>query len=171
MTADLFAPPRRAWIAVACAAHVRRGLAGGFMQVCHGKAGPLRRIAPGDGVAYYSPTVTMGGREPCRAFTAIGQAAQGEPYRVDMGGGFVPWRRDVAWLAGQDAPVAPLIARLAVFGARPNWAAPLRFGLVAISAEDFAAIAAAMSVLGPMPAQACMTGLSALPNAGRGRTA
>ena len=28
----------------------------GFMQVSHGKAAPLRRIRPGDGVAYYSPT-------------------------------------------------------------------------------------------------------------------
>ena len=44
------------WIAVASAEHVRRGREGGFMQVCHGKAAPLRRIQPGDGVVYYSPT-------------------------------------------------------------------------------------------------------------------
>lgn len=35
------------WIAVASAEHVRIGRAGGFMQVCHGKATPLRRVKPG----------------------------------------------------------------------------------------------------------------------------
>ncbi len=35
----------RAWIAVASAAHVRIGRAGGFMQINYGKAAPLRRNA------------------------------------------------------------------------------------------------------------------------------
>ena len=134
----------RAWIAVASAEHVRRGLTDGFMQVCHGKGGPLHRIRPGDGVAYYSPTVTMGGRDPCRAFTAIGLVADRDPYRFDMGGGFVPWRRDVRWMGGHDAPVAPLLQRLSIFAGKSNWAAPLRFGLVEIGTEDFATIAQAM---------------------------
>ena len=34
------------WLAVASAEHVRRGRAEGFMQVSHGKLGPLRRILP-----------------------------------------------------------------------------------------------------------------------------
>jgi len=37
----------------ACAARPRAG----FMQVCHGKAAPLRRIQPHDRVACYSPTL------------------------------------------------------------------------------------------------------------------
>lgn len=40
------------WIAVASAEHARRGREGGFMQVCHGKAAPLRRMGAGDRVAY-----------------------------------------------------------------------------------------------------------------------
>jgi hypothetical protein len=36
------------WLTVARAEHVRRGQAEGFMQVCHGKAAPLKRIQPGD---------------------------------------------------------------------------------------------------------------------------
>ncbi|MDD5576645.1 MAG: EVE domain-containing protein, partial [Acidithiobacillus sp.] len=52
----------RNWVAVASAEHVRIGRAAGFMQVCHGKAAPLRRIKPGDRVAYYSPTVEFGGK-------------------------------------------------------------------------------------------------------------
>ena len=65
-----------------------------------------------------------------------------------MGGGFVPWRRDVRWMAGHDAPVAPLRERLEVFAGRANWAAPLRFGLVEIGPADFAAILAAMGAEG-----------------------
>ncbi len=60
------------WIAVASAEHVRRGQAGGFMQVCHGKATPLKRIQPGDWVAYYSPTETFKGKDKLQAFTAVG---------------------------------------------------------------------------------------------------
>ncbi|MFI4997730.1 MAG: EVE domain-containing protein, partial [Hyphomicrobiales bacterium] len=73
------------WIAVASAEHVGRGRAAGFMQVCHGKAAPLRRIRPGDRVAYYSPTTEFRGTDRLQAFTAIGIVREGEPYRVDMG--------------------------------------------------------------------------------------
>jgi hypothetical protein len=138
----------RAWIAVACAEHVRRGRAGGFMQVSHGKAAPLRRIRPGDGVVTYSPTVALGDRAPYRAFTAIGVVQTGDPYVVDMGGDFRPWRRDVGWVAARDAPIAPLLPRLAFAAGKRNWAAPLRFGLVAITVEDFALIAEAMGAMG-----------------------
>ncbi len=37
----------RNWIAVASADHVRRGLAGGFMQVCHGKAAAVAAAEAG----------------------------------------------------------------------------------------------------------------------------
>jgi hypothetical protein len=42
----------RNWLAVASAEHVRIGRAEGFMQVCHGKAAPLRRLRPDDWVIY-----------------------------------------------------------------------------------------------------------------------
>ena len=45
----------RNWLAVASAEHVEIGRDAGFMQVCHGKATPLRRVQPGDRVVYYSP--------------------------------------------------------------------------------------------------------------------
>ena len=57
---------RRHWLAVASADHARRGRALGIMQVCHGKAAPLRRIRGGDGVVYYSPTVSLGGKDRLR---------------------------------------------------------------------------------------------------------
>ena len=59
------------WIAVASANHVARGREGGFMQVGHGKRGPLRRLKTGDRVAYYSPALVLGEPAPCRCFTAF----------------------------------------------------------------------------------------------------
>ena len=87
------AATRRNWIAVACAQHARRGCAtpgAGYMQVCHGKVAPLQRIRPGDRVAYYAPTVTMGGKDRLQAFVSIGIVLPGPPYAFDMGGGTWP---------------------------------------------------------------------------------
>ena len=97
------------WIAVASAEHVRRGRGEGFMQVSHGKAAPLKRIKPGDGIVYYSPTVTLGGKDTLQAFTAIGTVNDGEPYQGDMGAGFKPFRRDVTWWTRNEAPIRPLL--------------------------------------------------------------
>lgn len=140
------------WIAVACATHVQRGVGGGFMQVCHGKAAPLRRIAPGDRVAYYSPTVEFGGKERLQAFTAIGIVVGGDPYRCDMGGGFCPYRRDVSWVVAHPAPIKPLIESLALCAGKRNWGYQFRFGLLPVSDGDMAQIAGAMNAVLPAAA-------------------
>lgn len=134
----------RSWIAVASAEHVQRGQEGGFMQVCHGKAVPLRRLQPGDRVVYYSPTRSFGGSERLQAFTALGQVRAGAPYLVDMGGGFHPYRRDVGWLPTRAVRVRSLRDRLAFTAAGSNWGYQLRLGLVEIGAQDMDVIAAAM---------------------------
>ncbi len=134
------------WIGVAAAEHVRRGLAEGFMQVSHGKIAPLRRIKPGDRVVYYSPSLVFSGKDKLQAFTAIGLVRDGEPYQSDMGNGFCPYRRDVAWLAAQDAPIKPLLPSLEFSAGRSNWGYAFRFGLVAIGEPDFNRIAIAMQV-------------------------
>lgn len=140
---------RRHWIAVASAEHVTLGRGGGFMQVCHGKAAPLARIKPGDGVAYYSPAGTIRGKDRLQAFTAIGIVAPGAVRQANMGGGFRPFRRDVAWLEGRPAPIAPLLERLGFTAGRRNWGQRLRFGLLEVGADDFAVIAGAMGAALP----------------------
>jgi hypothetical protein len=135
---------KRYWIAVASAEHVGLGRRMGFMQVCHGKAGPLRRIRPGDGVVYYSPTERFGERLPLQAFTAAGTVLDGEPYQVEMSEGFHPFRRDVGWFESKDAPIAPLLSRLAFSAGRKSWGYQLRFGLFEISEDDFRLIADVM---------------------------
>ena len=107
---------RANWIAVACAEHARRGCAEpqrGFMQVCHGKCAPLRRVKPGDSVAYYAP-------------------------------GFVPYRRDVAYVPAQDAPIAPLLDQFEFVDDRARWGYKFRFGLFEVSDVDMRLIASTM---------------------------
>ena len=130
------------WIAVASAEHARRGKAG-FMQVNHGKAAPLKRIHPGDGVAYYSPTITSGGKDKLRAFTLIGHVQSGDVYEGEMGD-WTAHRRDVDWAEATEAPIAPLLDQLDFTAGKTNWGYQLRFGLFEISAHDFELIAEAM---------------------------
>lgn len=127
----------RYWIGIASADHVRRGVREGFMQVCHGKGGPLRRTSQGDAIAYYSPSRKMGIKDGLQAFTACGRIRSGEPYQFDMGGGFVPFRRDVDWIAAGQARIVPMLQQLDFTAGRRNWGQPFRFGLFEISAHDF----------------------------------
>jgi hypothetical protein len=141
-------PMSRNWLAVASAEHVEIGRSAGFMQVCHGKASPLRRVQPGDRVVYYSPnrlytpSHALRGKDRLQAFTAIG-TVRGALYQADMGFGFQPFRRDVAWHDAQPAPLAALQEELA-FTQEKNWGYRLRQGLVEISDADMTIIAAAM---------------------------
>lgn len=132
----------RAWIAVASADHVRIGRRGGFMQVNHGKEAPLRRLRPGDRVAYYSPKERIREGAPVQAFTALGVVAGGAPYRGVMSGDFHPFRRDVRWLETRDAPIRPLLDHLSFGG--PGWGARFRYGLFEVTAADMDLIAGAM---------------------------
>lgn len=140
---------RNNWIAVASAEHARRGCSvpeAGYMQVCHGKCAPLQRVAPGDRVAYYAPTVTMGGRDSCQHFISIGLVRAGEPYAFDMGGGFVPFRRDVSYIAAREAPIQPLLAQFEFVQDRRRWGYSFRLGLFKISDADMRLIAQAMQI-------------------------
>ena len=134
----------RAWIAVASAEHVALGRAGGFMQVCHGKAAPLRRIQAGDRVAYYSPTAAFGGADKLQAFTAVGVVGDDEPYMADMGGSFCPYRRDVTWFDAAEAPIRPLLDQLEFSAGKSNWGYAFRFGLLEVSEHDLDVIEQAM---------------------------
>jgi EVE domain len=131
------------WIAVASADHLARGKKGGFMQVNHGKAAPLKRIKKGDFVAYYSPLKTYGGKEKLRAFTGLCRITSEEPYQGDMGEGFKPFRHNVAWLETHDAPIEPLLQKLEFTKGKTNWGYQFRFGLFEVSQSDLQIIAEA----------------------------
>lgn len=140
---------RSNWIAVASAEHARRGCAEpqqGFMQVCHGKCAPLKRVLPRDRVVYYAPTLTMGGKDKLQSFVSIGLVQPGIPYAFDMGGGFVPFRRDVVYAPAHEAPIAPLLDNLEFMQDRSRWGYQFRFGLFKVSDADMRLIANAMQV-------------------------
>lgn len=139
---------RKNWIAVASADHARRGRdekTPGFMQVGHGKLGPLQRVQPGDRVAYYSPTVAYGKADRFQSFVSIGTVQAGEPYQVDMGG-FMPWRRNVVYVPSREVPIAPLLDEFEFVEDRSRWGYKFRFGLFSVSNHDLALIAEAMQV-------------------------
>jgi len=135
---------QRFWVAVASKDHVARGLQLGIMQVCHGKAGPLRRLQPGDGVSYYSPRLAFGGDQSCQCFTATGTIRDDQVYQVEMGPDFHPYRRDVDWRAAADASIQPLLPLLSFTRGKRNWGYAFRFGLLEVTAEDHQLIGDAM---------------------------
>lgn len=134
----------RNWIVVASAEHVQRGRTADFIQVCHGKSGPLRRIRQGDHVVCYSPTRSFRGSDRLQAFTAIGVVRADDAYQVDLGNGFQPFRRNVKWFDAHEAAIAPLLDALEFTAGKARWGGALRFGLLAISDHDFSCIADAM---------------------------
>lgn len=138
---------RNNWIAVASAEHARKGCAEpghGFMQVCHGKCAPLKRLQPGDRVAYYAPAVAMGGKDRLQSFVSIGIVQQGAPYAFDMGGDFVPFRRNVMYVPAKEASIIPLLDHLDFVEDRMRWGYKFRFGLFKVIDADMRLISNAM---------------------------
>lgn len=138
---------RSNWIAVASAEHARIGRDHrpiGFMQVGHGKGAPLKRITPGDRVAYYAPATVYGGNDRLQSLVSIGIVQPGVPYVGDMGNGFRPWRRDVRYVPSQEAPIAPLIEAFDFVEDPKHWGVKFRYGLFKINAHDMALVASAM---------------------------
>lgn len=139
----------RYWVGVASQDHVARGVAGGFCQLCHGKAAPLRRMSRGDWIVYYSPKVRLDGDELCQQFTAIGQVAGNDVYVFEMAPRFAPFRRDIRFLEARGTPIRPLVEQLSFIRDPKRWGYAFRFGHLEMSRQDFELIAAQM--LGHVP--------------------
>ncbi len=163
---------RRFWIGVVSQDHVDAAVAHGFVQLLHGKAGPLERMQPGDGFAFYSPRASYPAGPPLQAFTAIGRIAEGPIYAADGPAGapapavdrappIAPnnapcergvdcprerplFRRNAAYFDASPAPIKPLLEQLSFIRSKTHWGAAFRYGVVRIPREDFAAIATAM---------------------------
>ncbi len=141
--------PRQAWIGVVSREHVQRGVAGGFIQLNHGKKAPVQRLRAGDRIAMYSPRTAYPDGAPLQTFTAIGVVASGEVYQVEMAPDFHPWRVDVEFADCREAPIRPLIERLSFIHSHTHWGAAFRFGYLKVPVDDFALIASSMKVEWP----------------------
>ena len=138
--------PTRYWIGVVSRSHVQRGVEGGFVQLNHGKAAPLRRMNVGDWFVYYSPHTDYPAGKPLQAFTTIGRITGDTIYQVEMDPDFIPSRRDVTFLPCQPAPIAPMLDALSFLHDRQRWGYIFRTGHFSVPEADFRRIAAAMGV-------------------------
>ncbi len=136
--------PRKYWLNTVSKSHVRLGQQGGFVQANHGKRTPLERLRAGDLMVFYSPKEVYGEKAPCQRFTALAEIAYAETYQVEVSADFQPFRRDALFLPMTEVSIQPLLDRLSFVPNRRYWGIPFRRGLFEISAEDFAAIAAAI---------------------------
>ena len=135
---------RQYWIGVVSQDDVEAAVAHGFVQLSYGRAGPLARMQPGDGLALYSPRTANPAGAPLQAFTAIGRIAPGAIYEAEAVAPAPAFRRDAAYLDATPAPIRPLLERLTFIRNKEHWGAAFRFGVVRVPREDFATIAAAM---------------------------
>lgn len=133
----------RHWIGVVSRDHVRKGVAGGFAMLNHGKLGPLTALTPGDGLIFYSPKASYPDGPPLKAFTAIGTVRDSQPYKAEMAPGRTGFRRDIDWWKATETLLAPLGDRLEF--TRSNWGLVARRGLFEINAADFQTIRDAMT--------------------------
>jgi hypothetical protein len=146
----------RYWIAVISQQSADAAVTGGYLEVGYGKAGPLERMAPGDGVLVYSPRERDEQGAPVQAFTALGRVGDGAMYQLPRD--HQPFRRTVEWLSATPALVRPLLDALSFIRNKTHWGSAFRFGFLRVPPADFARIAAAMQVdwPGPPPAPAAV---------------
>jgi len=138
----------RYWIVVADRLHADAAVAGGYVEVNHGKAGPLARMSEGDGVACYAPRAAPDGAR-LQAFTALGRV-DGTPIEQSRDG-HQPFRRGVSWTPVTPAPIRPLLPALDFIRNKSHWGAAFRFGCVRVPPQDFARIVAALERTGQAP--------------------
>ena len=136
------APPARCWIVVMPKDAIEAAVAGGYVEVNHGKAGPLERMRPHDAIACYSPRASDQRGALLQAFTAIGRIDDAPITQLTVD--HQPFRRAVRWLDATPAPVRPLIESLGFIRNKRHWGTAFRFGYLRVPPEDFALIAAAM---------------------------
>jgi len=135
---------RRYWIGVIAQDHVEAAVAQGFVQLNYGKAAPLARMRPGDGLAFYSPRERFPAGAPLQAFTAIGHIGDGPVFELPPTAPAPIYRRSAAWLDATPVPIRPLLEQLSFIRNKKHWGAAFRFGVLAVPRDDFAAIATAM---------------------------
>ncbi len=127
----------RYWVNVVSYEHVRNGVKAGITQSCHGKSAPLKRMREGDWIVHYSPKEMFMGKEPCQKFTSIGQVSDDDVYLFDMGGGFVPWRRNISYLDCRSVPITPLLDTLSFTKDKgKHWGMIFRYGFFEMTEDD-----------------------------------
>jgi predicted RNA-binding protein len=134
------------WINTVSRDHVIIGKEGGFVQSGHGKETPLKKMAKGDMIIFYSPKTSFKDGKPLKRFTALARLVDNHIYQVTVLNTFKPYRRNAKYFRCQEADIVPLIEQLNFITNKKSWGFRFRFGLFEISREDFEKIATKMKV-------------------------
>jgi predicted RNA-binding protein len=136
----------RFWIASISKEHTLRGINGNFIQACHGKKAPLKRMSKGDYIVIYSSKTTMSSGEKYQKFTAIGKVTDDDTYSFQMTESFIPFRRNIRFYECDECSIIPLINELGFIENKKMWGYPFRYGFFEISEKDFSLIASKMII-------------------------
>jgi hypothetical protein len=102
-------------------------------------------MSVGDWLVYYSPTTEFPVGAALRAFTALGRVVGENAYPVDLGGGFVPYRRKIAYTRDvREVPIREVASELTFVTNHANWGVLARRGHFEIGLADLRRIAGAM---------------------------
>lgn len=135
---------KKYWMAAISKEHTANGVDGGFIQVCHGKQAPLKRMKKGDGIIVYSSKISMKDSEKYQKFTAIGEVLEDTVYQFKMSDDFQPFRRDIHFMDVEETPIIPLVKDLEFIKNKQSWGYPFRLGFFEINVHDYHLIASKM---------------------------
>ena len=88
----------------------------------------------------------MGSGTVLQAFTTAGRILDDVPYRAEQSACFHPYRRQVKFFKGEQAPIRPLLQELTFTQNDGNWGLAFRRGAFQITESDFKTIAGAMII-------------------------
>jgi len=123
------------WIAVISLEHAEIASRMGFLQVCHGKMGPLKRTSAGDEFFIYCPRTKMGAGSVIKRVAFRGHFNDNRIYQVEQFPGFHPHRKDVTFDADFQ-PVDILSVANPELTSTPHWGIFARRGFFEISNHD-----------------------------------
>lgn len=123
------------WIAVISQNHARIAACCGFLQVCHGKPGPLRKTKAGDEVFIYCPSTEIKSGEALRTVEYQCIIDNDKVYQVEQFPGFSPFRKNVSFNKIFQPVVLKDILGLE-FTANSHWGMLARRGFFEISQQD-----------------------------------
>ncbi|WP_409361541.1 EVE domain-containing protein [Bartonella heixiaziensis] len=133
------------WIAVISRDHARLAAEFGFLQVCHGKAGPLRKTSKGDEAFIYCPRCEMRSGKVLQTIEFQCIFKDNHVYQVEQALQFAPFRKNVIFNK-QAQPIVLKEIQGLKFLTNPQWGMLARRGFFEITAYDAARIREAMGI-------------------------
>ncbi len=117
--------------------HADIGIKNGFIQVCHGKETPLKKMKKNDKILIYSAKLKMDTKEKYQKFVGLGEIFDNEIFHFQMNEVFCPFRRKVNFIKSKEVSILPLIEKLDFIPNKKFWGYPFRFGFLEIPEKDF----------------------------------